>query len=353
MMFRRHPSRNLAALADAGRAQPSAREQAHLANCARCRAELEQVRRGMFLVECLPRVEAPESIWTSIEATLRERQSAPTPWFRLARLAWAAGLVLAAAGAYWHLTHALPRSHWEVARLEGSPVVGSARIATTGRAAAGEWIETDAHSRARIAIGSIGSVDVGRNTRIRGLSQAPGQHRLELASGEITASILAPPRLFFVETPSGTAVDLGCQYQLECDRAGDGRLRVSAGWVSFEWRGRESLVPAGATCLTRSGIGPGTPYFEDAPARLVASLQAFDFEGAGAESLDTVLAESRVRDTLTLWHLLSRTHSGDRARVYDRMVRFSAPPAGVSRDRVLNLDGTALTRWREELAWTW
>ncbi|MFN0169979.1 MAG: FecR domain-containing protein [Bryobacteraceae bacterium] len=352
-MFDRHLSRKLAAFIDGERAPARTRqEEAHLARCARCRAELEQVRLGMSLLGRLPLAEAPETLWTSIEAALRLPAPRPTPHVRSWRLAWVAGLILVAAGVYWQAMRG-PKARWEVVRLDGSPLVGSTRVAAVGLVGAGEWIETDARSRARIRIGEIGSVDVGRNTRVRVVAALPGEHRLALRSGELTASISAPPRLFFVETPAGTAVDLGCQYELQCDSAGNGRLRVAAGWVSFEWKGWESLVPAGATCHTRPRLGPGTPYFEDATERLIAALGTLDFEGAGPDALRIVLAESRIRDTLTLWHLLSRAPAGERPRVYDRMAQLSAPPAGVSRDLIMNLDGMALNRWREELAWTW
>jgi hypothetical protein len=67
-----------------------------------------------------------------------------------------------------------------------------------------------------------------------------------------------------VNTPSGVAEDLGCAYTLEVDDAGNSLLHVTAGWVSMQLNGRESAVPAGAACATRTGFGPGTPYFEDA-----------------------------------------------------------------------------------------
>ena len=66
-----------------------------------------------------------------------------------------------------------------------------------------------------------------------------------------------------------------------------------------------------------------------------------------------MLAHSRVRDTLTLWHLLSRVDPAERGRVYDRIAELTPPPSGVTRDKVLQLDPATLTLWREELAWTW
>jgi hypothetical protein len=134
---------------------------------------------------------------------------------------------------------------------------------------------------------------------------------------------------------------------------GDGRLRVTTGWASLEWQGRQSLVPAGASCRTRPGAGPGTPCFDDASVPLQQAIDALDFQNGGSRALDTVLADSRVRDTLTLWHLLSRVGAPDRGRVFDRIVSLTPLPAGVSRDKALQLDSDTLRRWKEELAWTW
>src|SRR5262249_44415956 len=147
----------------------------------------------------------------------------------------------------------------------------------------------------------------------------PNEHRLSLARGEISAVVSAPPRLFFVDLPASTAVDLGCAYKMKVDDSGAALLRVTLGWVSLEWSGRESMVPAGANCRTRPGIGPGTPYFADAADSFQQALTAFDFEKGG---IDTIVAQARVRDTLSLWHLLSRVDPADRQRVFDRMVEL-------------------------------
>jgi hypothetical protein len=202
-------------------------------------------------------------------------------------------------------------------------------------------------------VGEIGVVDVEPNTRIRLVAASPREHRLTLARGEISATVSAPPRLFLVDTPASTAVDLGCAYKIKTDESGDGVLRVTSGWVSLEWKGRESLVPAGANCRTRSGTGPGTPYFDDAPEALQQALGAFDFGKGGEESLRTILSQARVRDTLSLWHVLSRVEPRDRVRVMDRMVELVPLPAGVSREKALQLDPATLKSWREELAWKW
>jgi hypothetical protein len=113
------------------------------------------------------------------------------------------------------------------------------------------------------------------------------------------------------------------------------------------------LVPAGAVCVTRAPHGPGTPYFENASAAFTSALGEFDFGTRSPEALGTLIQESRVRDTLTLWHLLSRVSASDRPKVFERMAALSPPPAGVTRDRILALEAPALEQWKQELAWTW
>jgi hypothetical protein len=312
-MFRRHPSRLLAAYIDGQLSRrQTQRAELHLEQCAQCRAECEQIKFGMTVVDQLPVVEAPAAIWTSIAAAL-ETPRTVRPW----RWAFAAIVVLALAGA----------TYWRFARQPGT-----------------QWIETNSVSSTVLKIGEIGWVEVAPNTRVRVVTDRPDQHRLALERGEIRAKISAPPRLFFVDTASGTAVDLGCEYTLTTGEDGDGLLRVTKGWVSFQSKGLESLVPAGASCRTRPLLGPGIPYFDDAPESV---------KQAGSSPLSIVLAEARVRDTLTLWHLLSRVDESDRALVYDRIAALSRVPAGVSREQALALDPETLRRWKEELAWTW
>lgn len=349
-MLSRHISRRLAAYVDGALPEHEARHtEVHLRGCARCRSEYEQMRTARAAIEQLTLVEAPETIWGSIESALQQPARTAVRW-RLA-LAATAALALAVA-AYWFLG---PRAgaRWEVLRLAGTPVVGTTPVRGAGRIGPGEWIETDAVSRASVKIGAIGSVEVAPNTRLRVVTARAGEHRLALAHGQIQASISAPPRLFFVETASGTAVDLGCEYTLNADEDGTGLLRVTRGWVLFQWEGLESLVPAGANCRTRPELGPGIPYFEDAPTSLQQALDRLGIEKSASHSLNTILSAARIRDTLTLWHLLSRVEGEDRERVYDRMAALTPPPAGTTREQVLKLDPEALQRWREDMAWKW
>jgi hypothetical protein len=140
---------------------------------------------------------------------------------------------------------------------------------------------------------------------------------------------------------------------MDVDNAGNGLMQVTLGWVSLERDGRESLVPAGASCRTRAKVGPGTPFFDDAAESLKKALIEIDFEKGGSTALERALSAARVRDTLTLWHLLSRVDGADRLRVYTRMVELAPLPDGISPAKALELDAETLKRWREELAWKW
>jgi hypothetical protein len=284
----------------------------------------------------------------------RKPQKTRATWVRGALSAAAALLLVATVG--WYATASLRRG-WSVQRLAGAPTVDGVQSRLTGASEArlrvGEWLETDAVSRARIKVAEIGRVDVEPNTRLQVVEARGGEHRMSLARGLIHARIWAPPKIFFVNTPSATAIDLGCEYTLQVDEGGDGLIRVSLGWVSFEGYGRESFIPEGAVGRTRPGAGPGTPYYDDAPAGYGPALEVLDFGAADdprrAGAFDLVLSSARRRDAFTLWHLLSRGTLAERERVYDRLADLAPPPAGVTREAVLKKDRPTLDQWWDTL----
>jgi len=367
-MFSSHVTKELSAYCNGELVAEQSRQVAeHLIACNRCRQEFEEVKLGVKLAECLPLHTAPESLWSDIQGHLPEhgQPSAFTKpgksFFSVCQPAFvgiaAAVLVVVGFGVFWIYTREA-RPFWEVASLDGSPRIGSSLIHSKGRLAVGEWLETDDSSRAQIEVASIGQVDIDPNTRVRLVETKLTEHRLELQRGRMSARIWAPPRLFFVNTPSAVAADLGCAYTLEVDEHGVGLLHVTSGWVALQLRDRESMVPAGAACATRPGVGPGTPYFDDASHLFRQALAKFDFEPEDHQwskipALDIILHEARPRDTLTLWHLLERVEGNDRARVYDRLAQLVPPPDGVTRDGTLQLNEPMLQAWKDKLANTW
>lgn len=212
----------------------------------------------------------------------------------------------------------------------------------------GGAFETDSTSTASIDVGDVGRLDVEPSTRLRLLQSAEGRKHVALDRGTIHAAIWAPPGQFVVDTPSATAVDLGCMYTLQVDASGGGLLRTTLGWVGFRSQGRESFIPAGAAALMHAQTGPGTPYFEDASGSLRAALSEFDTSSdptARHNALQIVLREARFHDGLTLWHLLSRTADSDRAAVFDRLAALVPAPPGVTREGILRADRAMLDSW--------
>jgi hypothetical protein len=242
---------------------------------------------------------------------------------------------------------------WDVAVLDGRPTIARQPVHARGTWSVGQWLVTDASSRAEIAVAGIGSVEVAPNSRVRLLSARAEDNRIELERGEVRATIFAPPRQFAVEASSGTAIDLGCRYTLQIGEDGAGLLHVESGWVAYAYAGRESFVPADASAQTRPGFGPGTPYFDDADAQLREALPRVDFgaptAGDRASALQTVLDTARRKDAITLWHLLPRLRPEERARVFDRLAQLVPPDAGITRDGVIRGDRAMLEAWWDQL----
>ncbi len=349
-------------------AEDAQRVAEHLHHCQRCRAEFEEIEFGAQLASQLQRQQAPENLWAELEAAMSREEFSHRRGAKIAEAAqrkpvygWsplkiglelAAVVVLIGLGFVFLNRYFQPpppdnRPSWEVTRLDGRPAIGKRKIDEKGQLPLGEWLTTDDASRAQISIGQIGEVKIEPNSRIQLVEAQDDNHRLAMQRGKMEAFIWAPPRKFFVETPSALAVDLGCSYTLEVTEDGTALLHVTMGWVAFEWQGRESFVPAEAKCVTRPNLGPGTPYFGDASPEFQLALANFDT--GQADSLDAILAQARKRDALTLWHLLARTENEARGKVLDRLVELVPPPKSVTREGVLSNDRQMLDVWWKEL----
>jgi len=367
-MFSKHVIKNISAYCHGElNADESRQFNEHIMACSKCRVQFDEIKLGIRFAEQLPQVAAPENLWSDLEAKLGAtpaRESAAVRFFvgswqmRVAAIA-AVLLLVALLGIWWKSgdrESVTKLTSWEVQTIDGTPRIGSLGVANKGQLAIGQWLETDGNSKAQIAVSSIGQVEIGSNTRVRLLQTQPTEHRLELARGKMSARIWAPPRLFFVDTPSAVAADLGCAYTLEVDDAGASLLRVTSGWVALQLKDRESIVPAGAACRTQPGVGPGTPYFEDAVPEFRQALSSVDFgkdSSARHSALALLFKYSRRRDTLTLWHLLARVDGDERSRVYDKIASFTPPPEGVTREGVLKLDQKMLDLWKDKLEFDW
>lgn len=327
----------------------------HLAVCPACRREHAGLANLREAARSLPREIVPgHDLWPEIAARIgRDTVRTPAPF----RAWWvpAAGLAAAClALAFWvgRREEPVEAAGWTVTTLAGSPRVNTRALGPESTLRVGQWLVTGEEDRASLTVGTIGHVELAPRSRVRLLAAGDdAKHRLELREGTLSAFIWAPPRLFFVETPAATAVDLGCAYTLSVDAEGEGELRVTAGYVALEHGSRSAVIPAGLRCTMRPGEGPGTPFVDDASDALRDALRAFDHgpSADSAEALAGVLASTGEMDTITLWHLLRRTSPASRGPVHDRLAGFAPPPDGVTREGVVAGDAAAIARWGESL----
>lgn len=206
---------------------------------------------------------------------------------------------------------------------------------------AAQWLETGAGQRATVQLGqAIGHVEVAEGSRLRVVRVDKEQQRLELARGSVHAVVLAPPRLFVIDTPSATAVDLGCEYQLTVDAQGASRLAVLSGLVELEGQNQHVTVLAGMWSVTEQGKAPRVPLDSRATPAFVSAVERL---GAEASVLPLLLRQAEKGDAPTLWHLLSRTEGEARAAIAARLLELV--PAPVDLSSALRLDRDALDRW--------
>lgn len=385
----------------------------HLLHCEGCRSEYQKVKLGAVFAARLSPADAPDSVWKFIDEEVRDGSKpsleafAKPRWFDVSHFgAFAAAVLVVGLLAFFVYRGLYPdetvsvdenqqetergadaavlpfnatvppsgeipantypavpsnpelapvinavTASWDVETLAGAPKIAGA--VSSDKLSVGEYLETDGSSRAKIEVASIGNVEVGPNSRVKLVGTNEQQHRLSLERGSLHAKIAAPPRLFIVDTPSAAAVDLGCEYTLEVDQAGNSKLKVTSGFVALEDAGRESIVPAGAACLTMKGKGLGTPFSLDATPEFERALRSFDFANGGSKAVAQIVKESNLYDIVSLWHLLSRVPKNDRPLVYDTLAKYVTPPAGVTRDGVLSLNKQMLEKYREAVETVW
>lgn len=185
-----------------------------------------------------------------------------------------AGAILLCAGltgyGVWHLGQGAPATDVKLR------VVGEDRLL-----AESEWFDaTNVSRELRLErsdtwLGGF-TLDPGSRLQARQIRDDVAQLYLDKGRMEAFVTLDAHPRFVQTRTPATNCVDLGCQYTLTVDEAGDSVVVVTLGRVAFEDNGREVYVPQGATCRASKARGAGTPRYQDAPQPLVQALDAMD-----------------------------------------------------------------------------
>jgi len=215
---------------------------------------------------------------------------------------------------------------WEVSVLRGTPTCDGAAVDDGSKLMVGGWLETRDGDEARIAVGDIGEMKLGPRGRMQLVQSDARIKRVELQRGRLHAIVDAPPRMFLVDTPTATAVDLGCEYTLEVQPDGGVALAVDLGWVALEMTEQRlaTYVPAGFRSATDGEGRASLPVRRDSGSALEAAVARY--QGRIAD-LSGLLQACDAADLPTLWQLLARVPAPDRRRVYDRIVALGGQPA--------------------------
>lgn len=238
---------------------------------------------------------------------------------------------------------------WKVTRTMGISLISSNLLETTGFLKEGEELETKDSSRAVVEIEGLGTVSLEPNTKIKFLKGDSSEKRISVLYGSIHANIDAKPRTFYVETKSATAIDLGCVYNMSVDTSGDAMLYVQKGSVIWTSNGRESLVPEGKYCMSKTGIGPGTPYRENSSKELKDALLRYDFGHGGSAAVRDILKHAKTPDAVTLINILPRVEDENKSKVYERLNRITPPPRNIPADSIPHLKLDDLCDWAIKL----
>ena len=322
--------------------------------------EHDNIERGPFGDDYLwnrsdpvdPQVEQLERLLSPF--ALRDTATAPAAiaiprrrWPRLAALAAVlGGLMLGGYGWYWQRLQWPQGGGWDAALVAGQATLDGRSLRDANAALRpGSVIETDAKGVAKIDVARIGEVVLGNDSRLRLVQTGAGRHRVQLDQGTLWARIWAPPGSFGVGVPSGDAYDLGCEFTINTDTAGNGELRVRSGWVQFEQASIEVLVPQGAQVALHAARAPGTPHASDAAPAFVAALAEIDANQGlqVAEAEQRLLAASRPQDAITLVSLLARYPALRSGAVFDRTAMLLPP--GVTREALATQGAHALDPW--------
>lgn len=351
----------------------------HIHSCASCKEELDETLLLLEKLNVIPKEAAPvNDLWTNIQIRIsapgpeikkiiplkpdvklnygnyQDRLSVRNRYLKYAAITLIAAMILIAL-----LPSLLTdknavkmdifKTSWPVINIKGVTTIDSKLFYGNDRLKIGDWLETKDSARARLEIPGIGSVMIEPNSRVKIVSSDDNEHRIEVDYGTINADITSKPRTFFVDTRSATAIDLGCEYTLTVDKSGDGIIYVKEGMVSLEQNGRSSLVPAGKFCMSKTGIGPGTPYRKNTSEELKSALIKYDFGEGGSEALNTILKYAKKQDAVTLVSILQRADEQEKPKVFARASQFVPPPRHIAHDSIPFIKIDELNEWIEKV----
>lgn len=213
------------------------------------------------------------------------------------------------------------------------------------------WVAQPDGTR-ELDLGRYGRVVAEPDARVHVVRRDDSLQKLRLDQGTIHASITiaARPRLFQVETPSTTCIDLGCHYSLTVDAQGMTHVKVETGRVLFDFESRDVFIPQGASCKAARGRVPFTPLYDNAPAELRKAVEAFDVAPVGKRAGEAREACKFIRkreDGLVAWHFLQDPEQGVVHEAREALVRLTG--LGECGAPAPKQDADELRAWRNSL----
>jgi hypothetical protein len=282
-------------------------------------------------VEALERLLAPAALGAA-----RSRKSSSLAW-----IAGVAAAALFAVGAFQALRRPAP--------VESPSVRRPAPVEST-------WV-VQKDGRSVLDLGRYGTVVAEKDAAVRVLRRDDELQSLRLDRGTIHASITsqARPRLFQVETPSTTCIDLGCRYTLTVDDQGTTTVTVKTGRVLFDHGSRDVFIPNGASCRAAPGRAPFTPIYDTASGALKKAVETFDAATVGHRTPQAKAACELIKsreDGLVAWHWLQDPEVDVVKAAREALVRLtSLGECGIP--RVTDKGERELRAWRDNLFPEW
>lgn len=327
----------------------------HLINCEKCNKYYNDLLLIKSEAQILPNEIFPEeNLWNGIEQEISKTKQ--TKIFSINNsikknytILYAAASILIMFVFYYLLQGDNNKITWKVTDVIGEIKIGENYIKENGNIKIGEWLETGNDNKAKIKVELIGELEIEPNSKVQLLNSEENEKRINLNKGKINATIWAPPKIFIVETPSATAIDLGCVYTLEVLEDSSTILEVISGWVALTDNGNDVIVPSGAVCKSIKNKGNGTPYYKDASELFINSLYKYDFENKSHELINIIISESREKDALSLWHLIFNSKQEDKELIVNRLIEIEPLPYGVTINGIMEGEREMLDKWWEYL----
>lgn len=217
----------------------------------------------------------------------------------------------------------------------------------------GSTLTTEAGQAATVKVARIGRMEVLPRTRIRLLDTRTGHHRLELVSGRVRARIWAPPGYFAITAGASETIDLGCEFEMERDRQGNGSIHVTSGWIMHRVKGQETLVPAGST-MTFTAERGGVPFATTASAEFRATVQQLDramSQDMRLPDIEQLVAnQAMASDSFALLSLLTRYPELASGPIYPKLAALLKQPVDVGHRAAWSRGGVhAMNLWWEQM----